>query len=136
MLSPLIFLTALLAALAGAGCASLALTAAGIGGSVAAGHQMGGIAFRTFTAPLPRVRSAVLAALKKMAINPDKTEKIDLGEHIMGKTGDRSIDIELEAVTANTTRMRAVVRREGGLVVDAATAMEIINQTAIALGRS
>lgn len=122
--------------LAMTGCAGLALTAAGVGGGVAAGHQMGGLTYRTFTAPLPRVRGAVYTALKKMAIKPEPAEKINLGERIMAKAGDRSIEIELEALTANTTRMRAVVRREGGMVVDSATAVEIINQTEIAFGRS
>lgn len=126
----------LLAALASAGCAGIALTAAGVGGGVAAGHQMGGLVYRTFTAPLPRVRSAVFGALKKMAIKAEPSEKIDLGERITAKAGDRNIEIELEALTPNTTRVKAVVRREGGVVVDSATAVEIINQTEIAFGRS
>lgn len=119
-----------------AGCAGVALTAAGVGGGVAATHQMGGLAYRTFTAPLPRVRSAVQAALNKMAIKQGKMEKTSLGERIVTKAGDRHIEIELEALTPNTTRVRAVARIEGGMVVDAATAVEIINQTELAFGRN
>lgn len=126
LLLPPLFLT---------GCAGIALTAAGVGGGVAASHQMGGLAYRTFTAPLPRVRSAVYAALKKMAIKPEATEKIELGERITARAGDRNIEIELEALTPNTTRMRAVARKDGGVVVDSATAVEIINQTEAAFGR-
>lgn len=116
-------------AMGGAGCAGVALTAAGVGGGVAAGHHMGGLTYRTFTEPLPRVRSAVNLALKRMAIKPSGTEKIDMGERILAKAGDRNIEVELEALTPNTTRIRAVVRRDGGIIVDSATAVEIINQT-------
>lgn len=117
------------------GCAGVALTAAGVGGGVAASHQMGGLAYRTFTAPLPRVKVAVLEAFKRMEIKPGKTEKIDLGERIVARAGDRDIEIELESLTPKVTRMRSVVRRDGGIVVDSATAVEIINQTEIAFGK-
>ncbi len=126
----------LIGLLATAGCAGVALTAAGVGGGVAASHQMGGLAYRTFTEPLPRVRAAVLAALKRMAIKPEGTEKIELGEKITARAGDRNIEIELEALTPNTTRMRAVARKDGGVIVDSATAVEIINQTERSFGRS
>lgn len=110
-------------------CVPVALTAGGVGGGVAASHQMGGLVYRTFTEPLPRVRSATLAAFKRMAIKPEKTEKIELGERILARAGDRNVEVELEALTSNTTRMRATVRRSGGMVVDSATAVEIITQT-------
>lgn len=117
------------------GCAGVALTAAGVGGGVAASHQMGGLAYRTFTAPLPRVKTAVLTAFKRMEIKPGATEMIDLGERILARAGDRDIEIELEALTPKVTRMRAVVRRDGGMIVDSATAVEIISQTEIAFGK-
>ena len=117
------------------GCAAAALTAGGVGGGVAASHEMGGLVYRTFSEPLPRVRIAVMAAFKRMAIKPGKTEKIELGERILARAGDRNIEVELEALTTNTTRMRAVVRREGGIVVDSATAVEIITQTEQAISR-
>jgi len=120
---------------AASGCAGVALTGLGVGGGVAASHQMGGLTYRTFTAPLPKVRSAVIAALKKMDIPAEKTEKIELGERITSRVGDRDIEVELEAITKNTTRIRAVVKRDGGFVVDAATAVEIINQTEAAFGK-
>lgn len=111
------------------GCVGVALTAGGVGGGVAASHQMGGLVYRTFTEPLPRVRSAVMTAYKRMGIKSEKKEKTELGERILARAGDRNIEVELEAVTPNTTRMRAVVRKDGGLIVDSATAVEIITQT-------
>lgn len=117
------------------GCAGVALTAAGVGGGVAASHEMGGHAYRTFTAPQLRVHGAVIAALNKMVIKPGKTEKTDSGEKIITKANERNIEIELEALSPNTTRVEAVVRTSGGFV-DAATAVEIINQTEAAFGRN
>jgi hypothetical protein len=115
------------------GCAAVALTAAAVGGGALANHQMGGMAYKTFTEPLPKVREATNTAFRRMAIKPEKTEKTDLGERLLARAGDRSIEVELEALTPNATRMKAVARRDGGLVVDAATALEIINQAEKAL---
>ena len=128
------FLPLLLIVLATSGCAAAALTAAAVGGGVAVNHQLGGIAYRTFTAPLPRVRSAALTALRKMGIKVEGTEKIEYGERLLAKAGDRNIEIELEALTPNTTRMRAVAKKDGGAVVDSSTAVEIITQTEKAIG--
>jgi hypothetical protein len=116
------------------GCAAVALTAAAVGGGVAANHQLGGIAYRTFTAPLPKVRTAAMAALKRMGIKPDGSEKIELGERLLAKAGDRNIEIELEALTPNTTRIRVVAKKDGGMVVDSSTAVEIITQTEKSIG--
>ncbi|QLQ24885.1 MAG: DUF3568 family protein [Dechloromonas sp.] len=124
----------MLFAFAACGCAAVALTAAAVGGGIAANHQLGGIAYRTFTAPLPRVRSAAMTALKRMGIKPDGSEKIDYGERLLAKAGDRNIEIELEALTANTTRMRVVAKKDGGVIVDSSTAVEIITQTEKSIG--
>lgn len=127
-------LAMLLLSLAVTGCAAVALTAAAVGGGVAANHQLGGIAYRTFTAPLPRVRSGVLGGLKRMGIKVDGTEKIEYGERLLAKAGDRNIEIELEALTPNTTRMRVVAKKDGGAIVDSSTAVEIIAQTEKSIG--
>jgi len=129
-------LALIFASLLGAGCAPLALTAAGVGGGVAAGHHLGGIAYRTFTEPLPKVRAATRKALARMAIKPERTEKIDHGERIIALVPDRTIEIELESLTPATTRMRVVAKKDDGIVVDAATAIEVINQTERFIGPS
>jgi len=118
------------------GCVPLALTAAGVGGGVAAGHHLGGIAYRTFSEPLPTVRTATKKALARMAIKPERTEKIDHGERIIALVPDRTIEIELESLTPATTRMRVVAKKDGGVLVDAATAIEVINQTERFIGPS
>lgn len=116
-------------------CAPVAISAAGVGASALFTHHSNGQASRTFTATLPRVHVAVLAALKKMSIKPGPTEKTEQGERITAKAGGRTIEIELEVLTANTTRMRTIARNEGGLTLDSATATEITNQTEAAVGR-
>ena len=115
------------------GCETLALTTLGIGGSAAVNHQMSNTPSRTFTAPLTKVKNASIAALRRMGIEAGEVKKIDTGEVITARAGNREIEVELESVTAQTTRMR-VVARNGGFFHDGATAAEIIVQTRKSLG--
>lgn len=113
-------------------CAPVALTAIGVGSAAGVQHTMGGITYRTFTAPLPQVRSAAVASLNRMGIRVGKSEKSESGEIIKATANGREIEIELDALTPNTTRMRTTVRN--GLFMDAATGAEIIIQTERVLG--
>lgn len=122
-------------ALGTTGCAPVIISAAGVGAGAIFSHHVNGQSSRTFTASLPRVRVAVIAALKKMSIKPGSTEKTELGERITAKAGGRNIEIELEVVTPSTTLMRTIARSESGLTVDSATATEITHQTEAAVGR-
>lgn len=130
MRSALLLLTSV--ALLG-GCEPLSLAALGVGGSAAVNHKMSGTPTRTFTAPLPRVKNASIGALKRMGIKTDEVKKVEHGEVITARAGKREIEVELEFLTVNTTRMR-VTARESGLFYDSATAAEIIAQTEKALG--
>lgn len=116
-----------------AGCEPLSLAALGIGGSAAVNHKVSGTPYRTFTAPLLRVKTASMGALKRMGIKPETNTKIENGELITARAGKREIEVELESLTPNTTRMK-VVARDGGLFYDSATASEIIAQTEKGLG--
>jgi hypothetical protein len=80
------------------------------------------------------VKSATMVALNKMGINGVKTSKEKAGEKILAIASDREIEIELEQLSPNTTRMRTVAR--SGFFYDSATATEIIIQTEKALGNS
>jgi hypothetical protein len=113
-------------------CDPLSLTALGVGTSASVQHTMAGITYRTFTTPLPKVRTAVTTALDRMAIKVDLREKMDNGERIKARAADRDIEIELEALTPRTTRMRSTAR--SGFFMDAATATEIVLQTERVLG--
>jgi hypothetical protein len=110
------------------GCQSLALSMAGAGATAAIGASIAGITYRTFTAPLPVVKKAALAALENMGMTPESFGRFEAGEIIFARAGGCSVEIELEALTARATRMR-VSTRDGGLFFDAATANEIVAQT-------
>jgi hypothetical protein len=110
-------------------CDPISLTMLGVGAGTGVGHQLGGIVYKTFAEPQAKVKKATFAALKRMAIKVDEVVKIDNGEMIKARAADRHIEIELESLTPATTRMRAVARKDGGVIVDSATAVEIIVQT-------
>ena len=121
-------------ALAGvlAACDPLTLTALAVGAGAGVQHTMSGIAYKTFSSPMPKVRTAVNGALTHMDIKVGATEKVDNGVRIKARAADRDIEIELEALTSKTTRMRSTARN--GIFMDSATATEIILQTEKQLG--
>ncbi|MBI2311837.1 MAG: DUF3568 family protein [Betaproteobacteria bacterium] len=116
-------------------CEPLALTAAGVGMSTGVSHTLGGMSYRTFTAPISRVRGATMTALNRMSIRVESAGKMEGGELIKARSGDRDIEIELEPISPNTTRMKAVARK-GSVFYDGATAVEIIIQTEKVLGQA
>ncbi len=109
------------------GCDPVSLTAFGVGSAAGIQHTLSGISYRTFTASLPQVHAATLTALNRMGIKGSTWRKTPEGETITAKAGDRDIEIELDAITPKTTRMRTTVRN--GVLMDSATSIEIIAQT-------
>ncbi len=115
------------------GCAAVGLTLFGVGAGVGTGtavaYSLDGTAYRTFTASLPKVEDATLLALDRMGIKIEKEEKTEQGGKLFAANGaDRQIEVELEAVSPKTTRIRTVAR-QGIFFKDRATATEIILQT-------
>ncbi len=117
------------------GCVAAATSAAGMGGSAAITHTMNGITYRTFTAPPAKVRVATIRALERMQITLISDSKQDKSNirYVTAKTSERKIEIQLEPISPNTTRMR-VIAKGSGIFYDASTAEEIIQQTKISLG--
>lgn len=119
------------------GCAGVGLTLFGVGAGVTTGtsvaYTLDGIAYRTFTAPLPQVETATRTALDRMGIKVEATAPIEQGKAIKAVTNDREIEIELERISPRTTRIRTVAK-QGIFFKDRATATEIIIQTERALG--
>jgi hypothetical protein len=120
---------ALAGALALNGCIPLALTAAGVGMATGTSHTLGGIVYKTFAAPQVKVQRATIAALRRMQIKVEETKRDDNKDLIMARAADRDIEIEIEALTPNTTRVTVTAVKNGGLIRDSATATEIILQT-------
>ena len=108
------------------GCEPLSLTAFGVGASTGISHTLTGITYRTFTVPMARVKSATMAALNKMGIKVISSSRVEGTEVIKASATDREIEVQLEPLTPNTTRMRTVARN--GLFYDSATSTEIILQ--------
>src|SRR5829696_3063421 len=100
-----------LLAIGASGCDPISLTAFGVGAATGVNHTLNGMTYRTFTMPAPRVKTAAMAALGKMGIKVDSTEPIEGGELIKASTPDRRIELEVEKISANTTRLKAVARK-------------------------
>lgn len=92
-------------------------------------HTLGGIVYKTFTAPQSMVKRATMTALNRMQIKVVEVKRKNGTEQIFAKAGDRDIEIELEALTPSTTRMQVTAKKDGGLLRDSATATEVIIQT-------
>ena len=116
--------------------AGVAMFSAGSGVAMGTGvdYTLNGIAYKTFVTPLPTVRQATLNSLNRMGMKVVQDKKTDSGWTITATAMDRSIDIDLEHVTSQTTRMR-VVANNGIIFKDRATEAAIIDQTADALDR-
>jgi hypothetical protein len=122
------------------GCAApVALTLLGVGAGVTTGtavsYTLDGIAYRTFTAPLPQVERATLTALNDMGMQVESAQKTEEGKAIKASGVDRQIEIELQAISSKTTRIRTVAK-DGVFFKDRATATEIILQTERILGKA
>jgi hypothetical protein len=117
------------------GCLPAITTAAGVGGSAAMSHAANGITYRTFTASPSKVRAATLSALNRMRIKVVSENLKDNSNirFVEAKTSERTIEIQIEPITTNTTRMR-VTAKSSVFYYDSATAEEIIQQTKKSLG--
>jgi hypothetical protein len=111
------------------GCVAVGLTALGVGMATGVSHTLSGMVYKTFTTSQGHVKRASLGALHRMQVKVVKTERKGSTETIIAKAGDRDIEVELEALTPNTTRMLVTAKKDGGILRDGATATEVILQT-------
>ena len=111
------------------GCVAVGLTALGVGMATGVSHTLSGMVYKTFTTPQANVKQATLGAMHRMQIKVVKSEKKGTTQTIVGKAGDRDIEVELESLTPNTTRMLVTAKKDGGILRDGATATEVILQT-------
>jgi hypothetical protein len=111
-----------------AACEPVAIALLGGGASTVLRYNLDGVAARTFTAPAAAVKGASLAAMERMGLAIESTDKFDDGEIIRARAPNREIEVELEPITKEATRMR-ITARGGSLFYDNATAVEIVQQT-------
>jgi hypothetical protein len=114
------------------GCIAIGLTllgaGVGVGTGTAVAYALNGYAYRTFAAPLTQVEVATAKALSNMGIKIEEWEETEQGKRVSAVGNERKIEVRLEEVTAETTRIRTQVRM-GTFLKDRATATEIIIQT-------
>jgi len=104
--------------------------------SAGVNHTLTGITYKTFVTPVDDLRTATLATLDKMDMSVTDIKEVKAGWEIKAKAYDRIIEIELEALTRRSTRMRVVANQGEFFFKDAATATEIIIQTAETLEKT
>ena len=114
------------------GCAAAGLTLFGVGAGVSTGtgvsYTLDSIAYKTFTTPVEDLQGATLKTLKRMDVTVKENQRTESGRKLVAAAGDRTVEIELDRLTAKTSRMQ-VVAKQGWLLRDRATAIEIIVQT-------
>jgi len=119
------------ALLAGCGTAPPASPDPNFTASSGAERAVPGIASKTFAAPVTDVRVAVLKSLRRLDVKVMGEGRTEHGWKIMAVDSSRVIEIQLDLVAPNTTRMRVVLGDEDGEV---ARASEIVLQTSDVLG--
>lgn len=107
------------------GCAAAVVSGAG----AAATYSFTNVAYRTFSYSIEDVEQATVGALDKMAIDITEMARRSNGRKFTGLTPRLTINIDLEVITKNTTKMK-VDARKGRFLKDKATAGEIIWQVA------
>ncbi len=124
----------ILSALILQGCAAIALTAGGLAAGQGIDHTLTGITYKTFSAPMNKLRLATLKTLHRLDMKVTDDTKTEEGRVIRATAALRKIEIEFEVLTKRATRMRVIVSK-GAILKDSATATEIIIQTAETLDR-
>lgn len=113
----------------------LAATGTGLAAGAGVDHTLSGITYKTFSVSRNQLRYATLKTLHRMDMKVIKDKREKEVHLIEAKALDREIEIELERLTRRTTRMRVVAHQGQIFFKDAATATEIIVQTAATLDR-
>lgn len=106
-----------------AGCATVAVSGAGMGVE----YTITNVAYRTFNFSLEQVNQATILALKKMDIKIKDNRKTEDGRRIEASTKELQIIIDLEYITSRATKIK-VNAKKGPVLKDRSTAAEIIHQ--------
>jgi hypothetical protein len=119
------------------GCAGVTTTLFGAGAGTATSsgvsYTIDNIAYKTFNVPVDKVEQGARSVLGKMEFPVTTVERTTAGVSILAQSANAAheldIEIELERLSPQVTRMRVIAKR-GVFLKDAATATEIILQTA------
>src|SRR5256885_16051595 len=95
------------------GCVAVGLTALGVGMATGVSHTLSGMVYKTFTTPQAQVERATYGALHRMQVKVVKAKRDGSSHTIVARAGDRDIEIELGALTPNTTRIAVTAKKDG-----------------------
>ncbi len=128
----ILLLPLLLGVALSAGCAAVGLTLLGVGAGVSGGtgvaYTLDSIVYKTFTASEEGLNTATRKTLAWLDMPVTENQPTESGRRIVATAGDRTVEIEIDRLTARTSRMRVNVK-QGWFFKDRATATEIIIQT-------
>src|SRR3990172_3524390 len=119
-------------------CAAVGVTLLGAGASLIAdqgvGHIMSSRVVRTFPMPLEGFRVATIQTASKMNLAIDTVDRTETGYVITGRATNRRVEIELEWVSDQATRMQVDVKLSF-FQRDRATATALVEHTESALSQ-
>jgi hypothetical protein len=118
------------------GCAAAVLSVAGIAGGAGFEHVINGTVSHTYSAPIAGTRLAALNTLKRMGMRVKADTRSADGWSLVASAAERTINIDLEALTVKSVQMRVDVHRNDFILLkDPSTARQIIEQTEVQLKR-
>ena len=119
-------------------CATLGVSILGAGAGMLADrsidHILKSTVSKTFPATLEETRMATLRSIQEMDLTLKEFERTESGYSVTGQANNRSVEIELEQVSTQITRMRVDVKRNFFLR-DRSTADAIVAQTEMTLSQ-
>jgi hypothetical protein len=92
------------------------------------------VARKTFTTKLNTVRDVSVEALEQMGLSHEKTGQTDTGFEISARTKGLTVEIEIEQVTRQVSRVTVNAKR-GWFRKDYATAKEIVQRMELLIDR-
>ncbi|NKB56488.1 MAG: DUF3568 family protein [Alphaproteobacteria bacterium] len=125
---------ALICLLALEGCASVALSIAGLAAGKGIDHTLSGTVERTFASPVAGTYLATLQTLKRMGMTVENSEQQDSVWKIDAVAEKRKIQIELEALSDLSTQVGVVVSQSDFVFFkDSSTGIGILDQISVDL---
>lgn len=136
MAARLVTIALILAALfALPGCAAVALSAIGPAAEFGIDQATSGTTAKTYTASMDHLRLAALKSLSRMEMDVVEDDGDAEEWSIEAEAEDRTIDVDLKALTAKTTRVKVSADNGSIFFHDEATAEEVVAQITESLDR-
>lgn len=118
------------------GCATVALSVAGLAAGKGLDHTLDGTVDRTYVAPVAGTYVAALKTFKRMGMTITKRQMQNGVWTVKAETASRKIELEIEPLSDLSSQARVEVSQsEFSLVKDSSTGNGILEQIAVDLSR-